>query len=107
MFIYADNEESTKCSGSNAAAFCLKLPGKSLYLTPLLKVKKFRNFGYKTGAMCAFRELETAQLGTLEEFGAGKGTRTVSIYKNVHECVNALVQKACTYTSLGIPVYVH
>ena len=84
------NEKSMKCSGSNAAAFCLKLPGKSLYLTPLLKAKKFRNFGYKTGTMCAFREL-----------GAGKGTRTVSIYKNVHECVNALVQRHVHVHPLG------
>ena len=68
----------TSGSGSSTAAFCLKLPGKNLYLTPLLKAKKFRNFGYKTGAMSAFRELELAQLGNIEEIGAGKGTRTVS-----------------------------
>ena len=64
-------------SENSAAAVCLRLPGRNLYLTPLLKAKKFRNFGYKTGDMSAFRELEIAQLGKVEELGAGKGTHTV------------------------------
>ena len=80
----SDTQETVQCTGSSAAALCLKLPGKNLYLTPLLKAKKFRNVGYKTGAMSAFRELETAQLGTVEELGAGKGTRTVS-------CINCIL----------------
>ena len=73
-----DTNESFDCGGSSAAAFCLKLPGKNLYLTPLLKAKKFRSYGYKTGAMSAFRELQNADLGKVEEFGAGKGGRIVS-----------------------------
>lgn len=76
-----DSENSFECGGSSAAGFCLKLPGKNLYLTPLLKAKKFRSYGYKTGAMSAFRELQTADLGTVEEFGAGKGGRTVRFLK--------------------------
>lgn len=62
-----------------AAAHTLRLPGKKLYLTPLLKAKKFRNFGYRAGAMSAFEELQKAELGILEELGAGKGTRSASI----------------------------
>ena len=38
----------------SAAAHCLKLPGKKLYLTPLNNAKRFRNFGYKKGALKAF-----------------------------------------------------
>ena len=34
-------------------AFCLLLPGKTLYLPPLLYVKKFRNRGNKDGAVRA------------------------------------------------------
>ena len=65
--------------GSSAASYCLKLPGKNLYLTPLLKAKRFRTFGYKTGA---FNELQVAKLGILEEIGAGKGSKTVSYITN-------------------------
>ena len=62
------------------AAYALRLPGKNLYLTPLLKAKKFRYFQFKTGAMAAFNELQKAKLGTLEEVGAGKGTQTASAF---------------------------
>ena len=72
-------QPSIVCNGSDAAAHCLRLPGKSLHLTPLLKAKRFRNFVYKTGALKAFQELQLAQLGSLEEIGAGKGTQTVSL----------------------------
>ena len=50
----------------SAAAHCLKLPGKNLLLTPLNNAKRFRNFGYKKGAMKAFEELQMSELGTLE-----------------------------------------
>lgn len=59
------------------AAYALRIPGKNLYLTPLLKKKKFRKYGYKTGAMAAFEELLKAEIGKLEEIGAGKGTAKV------------------------------
>lgn len=62
----------------NAAAHTLRLPGQRLYLTPLLKAKKFRKFGYKEGALSAFRELENSDLGKLEEFEAEKGTYLAS-----------------------------
>ena len=46
--------------------YCLLLPGRKLNLTALLYAKKFRNHGYKTGALAAFGDLEAAGLGTLE-----------------------------------------
>ena len=33
------------------AAYCLQLPGKVLYLSPLLATKKFRKRGNKDGAL--------------------------------------------------------
>lgn len=92
-FHFEDTNESFECGGSSAAAFCLKLPGKNLYLTPLLKAKKFRSYGYKTGAMSAFRELQNADLGKVEEFGAGKGGRTVSLLENMSCCLSGLSTK--------------
>lgn len=46
-----------------AAAHCLKLPGKKLNLTALLYAKKFRSHGYKTGAQAAFECLTRDGLG--------------------------------------------
>ena len=43
--------------GHQAAAHCLKLPGRKLNLTALLYAKKFRAYGYKTGAQAAFEKL--------------------------------------------------
>lgn len=71
--------QSQPVEPDGAAAHTLRLPGKNLYLTPLLKAKKFRNFGYRAGAMAAFEELQEAKLGTLEEIGAGKGSRSASV----------------------------
>jgi len=45
----------------------LKLPGKQLNLSALLYAKKFRAYGYKSGALNAFKELESEGLGALEE----------------------------------------
>ena len=53
-------EENSDNKG--AAAHCLKLPGKHLYLTPLLK---FRNYGSKSGAVAAFEELQSSELGKI------------------------------------------
>ena len=71
--------ESDPVEPDGPAAYALRLPGRNLYLTPLLKQKKFRNFKLKIGAMTAFNELQEDKLGTLEEMGAGKGTQTASI----------------------------
>ena len=60
------------------AAFCLHLPGKILYLSPLLAQKKFRKRGNKDGAIRAFYQLETEGLGKVMEVGCTKGTSIVS-----------------------------
>lgn len=41
----------------NTAGYCLSLPGKTLYLTPLLPMKKFCKRGHKNGAIRAFYRL--------------------------------------------------
>ena len=53
--------------------YCLLLPGKVLYLSPLLAAKKFRNKGNKSGALTALRHLEQEGLGKLKEVGASTG----------------------------------
>lgn len=72
------NFQSEVIEPDGVAAHTLKLPGKVLYLTPLLKAKKFRKFGSKKEALEAFKELEDAKLGTMEEVGAGKNSRLAS-----------------------------
>lgn len=67
---------------NNTAGFCLTLPGKRLYLTPLLAMKKFRKRGNKDGAIAAFYQLEEQGLGKVLEVAGGKGTSAVSA--NVH-----------------------
>ena len=54
------------------AAFCLTLPGKVLYLSPLLTARKFRNRGNKDGAVRAFLQLEEDGLGTTYVVGGTK-----------------------------------
>ena len=58
------NEESQEIYST--PAHCLRLPGRKLNLTALLYAKRFRNHGYKKGALAAFRELEEAGLGVME-----------------------------------------
>lgn len=50
----------------STTGYCLTLPGMKLDLTALNYAKKFRNHGYKNGALAAFTKLEEAGLGTLE-----------------------------------------
>ena len=59
------------------AAHCLNLPGKTLYLTPLLAGKTFRKRGNKDGAVRAFYQLEAEGLGRIMEVGGSKGTAVV------------------------------
>ena len=69
------------------AAFCLSLPGKTLYLTPLLALKKFRKRGNKDGAVRAFYRLHEEGLGKVLEVTGSKGTSSVSrccISKHFH-----------------------
>ena len=60
------------------AAFCLSLPGKTLYLTPLLVLKKFRKRANKEGAIRSFYRLEEEGLGKVAEVTGNKGTLFVS-----------------------------
>ena len=60
------------------AVYCLQLPGKTLYLTPLLAQKKFRKRGNKEGAVRAMYQLEAEGLGKTIEVGGSKGTTVVS-----------------------------
>ena len=64
----AASEEST-------AKFCLLLPGKTLYLTPLLAMKKFRKWGNKE----SFYRLEAEGLGKVVELRGARGTGIVSL----------------------------
>ena len=76
LAIEEKSEEPSELRG--VAAHTLKLPGKRLYLTPLLKAKKFRQYGYKTGALAAFDELQQAGLGVLDTVTRKSGN--VSFY---------------------------
>ena len=55
------------------AAHCLLLPGKCLYLTPLLAAKKFRRKGNKEGAVRAFMQLQEEGLGKTLLIAGSKG----------------------------------
>ena len=66
-------------SESITSSYCLKLPGKNLHLTALLYAKKFRNHGYKTGALSAFRELESFGLGRLDIKKTKTGTVSIPV----------------------------
>ena len=48
------------------AGYTITLPGKTLYLTPLLSQKKFRAYGNKDGAVKAFFQLENEAFFQLE-----------------------------------------
>ena len=65
-------------NANNNAGYCLTLPGKKLYLTPLLEKKKFRRRGNKEGALAAFYQLGKESLGKLLELQGSKGASKVS-----------------------------
>ena len=59
-----DGNQHDNISDDDAiAAYCLTLPGETLYLTPCLLQKKFRNRGNKDGAVRAFLQLEEEGMG--------------------------------------------
>ena len=62
----------------SAAAHSLRLPGRRLFMTPLLKAKKYRHYGNKQGALAAWEELEQSGLGRVERTETSKGVGTVS-----------------------------
>lgn len=65
--------------GNQAAAHCLKLPGRKLNLTALLYAKKFRAYGYKTGAQAAFEKLEQDGLGEQDPPIGDKKAKKVNV----------------------------
>lgn len=69
--VFANDEDG------NTAGYCLSLPGKTLYLTPLLAMK-FRKRGNKDGAIRAFYRLEEEGLGKVLEVAGSKGNLAVS-----------------------------
>lgn len=71
--------ESTS-EDDEVAGYTLLLPGRTLYLTPLLAQKKFRKKGNKDGAVRSFHQLESEGLGKTLEIGGTKGTSLVRIH---------------------------
>lgn len=94
----AGDHSNTISEDDTTAAFCLTLPGETLYLTPLLNGKKFRNRGNKDGAVRAFLQLEEEGLGKTVIIGGSKGTAQVSIIYT-HVCV-CLLCTQCTFCAL-------
>lgn len=70
----------------STAGFCLTLPGKTLYLSPLLAMKKFRKKGNKEGAVASFYKLEAEGLGKVVEVRGARGTSTVSLIEGHFSC---------------------
>ena len=62
------------------AAFCLSLLGRTLYLSPLLAMKKFCKRGNKDGAIRAFYRLEEDGLGKVLEIPGSKGLLTLTFH---------------------------
>ena len=58
----------------------LTIPGKTVYLTTLLVMKKFRNEGNKDGAVLAFEQLEQEGWGKMVAVEGSKGVTSVSKY---------------------------
>ena len=56
----------------NYAVHSLRPPGKQLFLMPLLKAKKYCNYGNKQGVLDAWKELEQSGLGKLERTDTSK-----------------------------------
>ena len=73
----SEADDQLQIDGHSAAAHSLRLPGKRLFLTPLLKAKKFRNYGNKQGALGAWKELQESGIGQIEQKEI-KGSGTVS-----------------------------
>jgi hypothetical protein len=73
------NEQVMSDDTSLTAAHCLRLPGKQLNLTALLYAKKFRQFGYKKGALAAFKKQEESGLGVLNTSSGKSGTVRLSV----------------------------
>lgn len=60
-----------------AAAYVLRIPGKTLDISALNSNHKFRGYGNKDGAVAAIKELEANGLGTVHETKTTRGTSKV------------------------------
>ena len=56
---------------------CAILPGKNLDLSAIIRAKKFKSRGNKPAALEAFKTLQEAGIGTLEELGSARRTAMV------------------------------
>ena len=70
--------EEVKDVDGSTAAYCLSLPRKTLFLSHLLSLKKFRKRGNIDGALRAFFKLEEEGLGKVLEVAGSKGSQCVS-----------------------------
>ena len=97
-----EKEQPTEVKGS--ISHTLKLPGKRLYLTPLLKPKKFRNHGYKAGALAIFDELQQAGLGVVETITKKSGVvGYVCTLANNTLWNNSSLQQQHVFTKVDVP----
>ena len=63
---FGEEEPQSSAAVRNIKTHILLLPGKRLFLSPLLKKKKFRGFAEKDGVLREMEELEKLGLGKLE-----------------------------------------
>ena len=92
-----DEIKISSIEDKTTVAFCLTLPGRKLYLQPLLAMKTFRNRGNKTGAITAFYKLEDAKLGKVLEITNSKGTTTVNKWLQIY----TYAYKLCVHVNTG------
>ena len=78
MHVVVDAMKEVKDIEGSTAAYCLSLPGKTVFLTHLLSLKKFWRSGNKDGALRAIYKLEEEGLGKLLEVAGSKGSQCVS-----------------------------
>ena len=71
--VETSEEEESMCHHT------LLLPGRNLYLTPLLEKKKFRGKGNKEGALLAFRTLQEDHIGDIHTVPNSK-VRAYTLY---------------------------
>lgn len=71
------NESSKPTDDKGNAVFCLTLPGRKLYIQPLLAMKKFRHRDNKRGAVRAIYLLEKEGLGKVIEIRNSKNSVVV------------------------------
>ena len=79
------------------AAHCLTLPGKTLYLTPLLAQKKFRGYGNKDSAVRAFFKLEEDGLGKTFVIGTSR-VNPVRMNNNCSGIAESTFRTSCLVT---------